>query len=250
MLDTRRRKLLMLLMGGGAPLTMASYMASLNLLVWLRLRETSGTTAANSGTLGAAADSTFTPGTGAVAQTGQLGVNEAYSFDALNTMIQVPSFADISTYTYGFLVKANSAGEGSAGRLFADNLGARTFRINSVNLNLRAFNTSQGGTTADSVTANNFITTGAWHYIFVTFDINGDKKLHIYKYISGALTEASYTTNVAMTIIPAATTGVQTVGNVAAQSGTWDGLIDEVFIANYALSVAQMTQIGQLALLT
>lgn len=239
-------KLLLLLSGGG--LSYASYIASLAPVLWLRLRETSGTNAANSGSLGAAADGTWTPGAGAVGQTGQLGANEAYDFDGAASDILIPdatAINNVAVVTYATLFKADGAGENNIGMFYSSS--TRQFRINSSSFPVRMF--ISGTANANSVTNNSFISTGAYHWIFATFDNTGDRKVRLYKGISGAVTEATYTTQDAMTG-PIVNTATHHVGNNAAANGTFDGLIDESLIFDRVLTTAEMLQITTLSGLT
>lgn len=123
-----RRRRLIEQMGG---LSYANYMASLNPLIWLRLRETSGTAPVNSGSL--SVTNVWTPGAGALGQTGKLGANEAYSFDALVSRIRITNNATLAAMTtqkWAFLAQIATLGEGSLGHLFGWASGAGGANLN------------------------------------------------------------------------------------------------------------------------
>lgn len=216
-------------------------------VLWYRLRETSGTAAANSGSAGAAVNGVWTAGAGAIGQTGKLGANEAYDFDGLVSKIVIPSDAAIqalATYTIIGLVRADGFGESSAGTIL--HLGAAStmdFRLSGAGGIFRmGFDTDT--TDASSVSAGGFFATGAWAAMFGTFDNAGDRKARIYKGLAGAVTEASYTTQTAAT-----GTRVAPVGAVIGNFGdvrTWDGQIDELIVCNRVLTAAEMLQFIQL----
>ncbi len=228
--------------------TYASYVASLSPLLWEEYIETSGTTIINHGSLGAAQDGTWTPGTGALAQTGQLGAGQAASWDGLDTRVVVPATASldgISKYTFAFLCKPATLGE-SAGGIFY------SFGNSSTEGNLIATNSvrcfQQSTVSAQSLTSGiTFITLGSWQWIFFQYDDTTDRKLHIFKGIGGAVTEAAYTTQTAATGTLVNTGQPLYIGNRALIDRTWSGLFDEVVMFNSILSSDQMLQLTLLA---
>lgn len=233
------------LMPAYSSLTYANYIASLAPLLWLRLRETSGTTVTNSGSV--ALNGTWTAGAGALGQTGKLGINEAYDFDGANSKIVLADNAAIqalATYTIVALCNADGAGESSAGTIL--HLGAGVsggFRRTGTS-NAWVMNFDTDGTDANSTTNVDFAPDGVWLCMFGTFDNAGDRTARIYKGVSGAVAEATYATQT-----PATGTRVTPIGAVIgnfADVRTWDGLIDEVLIFNRILTAGEMLQITQL----
>lgn len=230
---------------GGAALTYADYVASLAPLLWLRLRETSGTTAANSGSLGAAQNGVNTDVT--VGQTGQLGANEAADLNGTTSKIQVPATAslNLNAWTYACLVKADTAGESSQGNFFAyDVAGNFAAKFNSALTALRcAWGT---GTFSVSVTTTG-LTAGTWAWVFFTFDFAGDKKIRIYTGVAGVLAEKAYSSQTDTAAVPTLTGQSLIVGNTSNQVFTFDGLYDEFLVKDRVLTTGEMTQIVTLS---
>lgn len=239
-------------MTGGGSLTPsqqhAAILASLSPVIWGRLRETSGTNAVNYGSLGALGDGTWTPGAGAVGQTGQLGANEAYLWDGATSKIAIPArtgYNNLATYTWGLLCKP-----AAQSHLMTASLGAgRYLRMNSASFPLQFVNTSSA-TPVTSTTANGFLALNVWQYFFVTFDNAGDRKARIYKYVAGALTEATYVTQDAMTGTIVSPADALWIGATTAGTFLFNGPIDEYFICPSVLSTVQMAQLGAAAGLT
>lgn len=223
--------------------TYVSLMTSLSLTMWHRYREAAGaTTAVNSGTSGSAMDGTLTAVT--LEQTGLLGVLEAGSFNGTTSLNSVPSNSTHlnQSFSYGFCIKPNNAGEGNSGALYCrDNSFLSGGLIWNGNTNSLLAKVTRATTNADVTATVNF-GTSAYGWIFLTFDLTNG--IRIYKGISGVVAEAAYT--------------VQTVGSGAVNTGnnaivignrtdgalTFNGNIDEDFyIANTVLTSDQMTQI-------
>jgi hypothetical protein len=213
-------------------------------VIWYRLRETSGTSPANSGS--ASLTATWTPGAGALGQTGKLGANEAYDFDALVSKIAIADNAAIqalATYTIIGLVHADGFGENNAGEII--HLGAlNAFRATgTAGRFTMVFDT--GSTDATSTSTDGFLTTGAWLAIFGTYDDAGDRRARLYKGVAGVVTEATYSAQTAATGSRVAPVGA-IIGNFS-DVRTWDGLIDEIIVCNRVLTSAEMLQYTQLA---
>jgi hypothetical protein len=229
--------------------TYADYIASLAPLLWLKHTETSGTTVENYGSLGDAADGTWTPGAGALGQTGlgNGGANEAYDYDGANSKTTVPAqtgINNLTALTYGILLKADSPGETNVGQFFGDQFNNRIWGINSASYPLSM--TVQATGAAVSTTNNGFIAVSTPTYLFATYDDAGDRKIRMYKVVGGALTEATYATQTAATGTLGNGSGTQIIGNTANQAASFDGLIDEAFMKGSVLSSAEMLQIGLL----
>lgn len=218
-------------------------------VLWYRLRETSGTTAANSGSAGAAANGVWTAGAGAVGQTGKLGANEAYDNDGLVSKIVIPNIAAIQaieTYTVIGLCKADAAGENNAGTILHLGVGAAAaFRRTGVsNVWNMGFDTDT--TDAVSSTETNFAPDGVWLAMFGTYDNAGDRKCRIYKGFAAALVESNYAGGQVAATGTRVTPNGATIGNYI-DLRTWDGLIDEVIVCNRVLTAAVMLTYSQLA---
>lgn len=211
-------------------------------LLDLKHNETSGTTVRNTGTLAATADGVWTAGAGALGQTGnQSKANEAYDYDGAASLTTVPAVASLyasTALTLLILCKPDTAGEGNAGT--PSSSGRHQWRIPStVNLPSRLFITSDA-TAGNSVTADTFVATGVWQMFIATFDNAGDRKIRIYKGVGGVLTEATYGTQTAMTGTLNVASSTQVVGNVAAATQTFDGLIDRFTQWDRVITPAEM----------
>ena len=230
----------------GTPPTFGQVMSALLLPVWLRETETSGTTVINYGTAGATLNGTWTPGAGAQGQTDALGPNEAYLFDGLNSLITLPSNALINglqAATYIYLVRATSAGEGSSARLYDTNTDTDGIHINSASLDLRCTFAGTGAVT--TVTNTGFLSLAVNTVLFVTYAFSGDFKARFYKSETGVVSEATYASQTAGSGTKTAEPFTKAFGNRLGQSRTWAGLIGEIAIADYVLSLDQMTAIAQ-----
>lgn len=221
--------------------------------LWMHLRETSGTAVDNSGTVGDPADGTWTAGVGtpgAVGQTGRLGANEAYLFGGTDSYITIAAqtaLNNLTKYTYGLLLNPTTPGESNLGQLIATRNGAgKMLRIHNASFAVHAFHTSNA-TTATTTTTNNFLVAGEWQWIFATFDNDGDRKIHLYRYDfdTDTLVEASYAQHDAMTGTIAFPSVDIMIGARDAGQLAYNGSMDEVFIENTVLSVAYMTAIGK-----
>lgn len=222
-------------------------MAKLNLPVWLRFNELTGTVVKNYGTLGSAEDGTWSPGVGALGQTDALGSNEAYLYDNANSLTTVPSNAAINglaAATYMFLIRATSAGETSKANFYDVNSNTELLSINSVSLDLKMVFPS---TTSPITTITNtgFIALATDTLLFFTYDYGSDKIGRIYKGVGGVVTEATYATQTAGVGTRAASAFTKNIGNAAALSRTHDGLLGEFAIAPYVMPLSLMTSIAK-----
>lgn len=214
--------------------------------MWLRLRETSGTTVANSGTTAAG---TFTPGTGAVGQTGQLGANEAFRFDGADSKISVPASVlinNLTDFTWAVLCNFATAGENGAGNLLVDAGGNRILALISATpfrLNWQVWHTSDFSTRISAAGVQN-ITANTWAWVFATYTA-ADKTPRLYVGRSGAVNELTYSTSTISVNALANSSGAMLTGNNNANTRTVDGLIDEAIIFPSVLTTAQMLSIVQ-----
>lgn len=241
---------LILFSGSGAPVTYDSFVNGLSPILWLRLRETSGTTPVNSGSAGAALDGVYTPGTGAVGQTGLLGANEAYSFDGADSKIVVTSTAAhnaLPAFTRIFLIKPTNSGEGGSGSFFFwdTSTGEGCLFFNGALTSIQGIVKSTGNATSTTTTG---LSAGVYAALFMTYDHAGDKKVHLYKYAAGgSLTEFGYSAQTAATGSLGTPAGDYNIGNRQTNNTTFNGVMDEVLTIGSVLSNAQMTQYAQLA---
>lgn len=217
---------------------------TINPVLWMRNRETSGTTATNSGSAGATLNGVI-GGTTTLGQTGQLGANEAFLCDGATSIVTITNNAlinQLSAATYAFLVNINSAGEGSLGRFF--DAGTDRIFFNSVSRNIQAMFAGSGGN-AQTITSD-AIATATWQWLFVTYDFSGDKIVRIYKGVSGTATQLATSTQTAGSGSKANNTSNKNLWNDATQARTMDGLVDEFFLVDRVLSNAEMQQIVSL----
>jgi hypothetical protein len=223
-----------------------SYVTSTALRLWHRYRETSGSTAANSGSTGSALNGTV-GGTVTFGQTGHLGANEAALFDGLTGVISVANnaaIAALTAYTIAALVYATSAGENDIGTIILWDGTTTTLRINAAALGVR-FVVDAG---TDGVAATNvaFLPLNTWVWIFATYDDAGDRKPYIYKCVpGGTVTAATYATQTASAGSIAALAGSLHIGNNGSGGvRTWAGSKDEVLYFNGVLTTAEMQAIA------
>lgn len=219
--------------------TWASYVASLNPLLWYRLRETSGD-AADSGSLGLL---------GTVSgctqnQAGKLGAApEAYSWDAVDDVITTANhagWANLTEQEYTFLCFPVSAGEGNAGR-FTQTGGVTQARMAAATRTIRA-TIQYSGTSASSISTTT-LAASTWQLVSFSYSESTDRLIHMY--INGV--EVSYSG------APTASVGTLTAsaspltwGNVSALTGTWDGLFDEMLLTA-PLTTAQRNRLVSLS---
>lgn len=226
---------------GGRTLSYTELITSLAPLVWLKFNETSGTTIVNYGSIGAACNAAWTADVGALGQTGQLGANQAYDFDGANSIAQITNNAGINglaNFTYLFLAKADTVGEGTAGTLYNWGSGnSHELRFNPPG-KLIAHVDYDVTDAAQQTNADIPLTTWLW---FGSRHNSTTKKTKLYMTAPGA-------TIVSEPYGGADTTGANSVvtqvadlfiGNRSGQNRTWDGLIDEFLIFGYELTDAQ-----------
>lgn len=217
---------------------------TLGFSVLFHFNEITGTVVQNYGTLGAALNGTWSPGAGALGQTGRLGLNEAYLYDGANSITTFPANAAINALqaaTYLFLINPSSAGESNNARLFETNTDTELYTIHSVNLDLRMVVPGTG--TLTTITNTGFISLSTWSLLFYTYAFSGDFKGRMYKNSGDNVVEATYATQTAGSGSKTGVAATKNVGNLGLLNRTFNGLIDEFGIAPYVLSVDQMTSI-------
>lgn len=242
---TRRRRAAIAALSS---VTYAAYVASLAPLLWRKFNEASGTTVINYGSLGSG-NATWTPGVGAVGQTGQLGTQHAYLYDALDSITTGPTSTSINNataITHAVLLKIATAGEANLGYITTDNGQNRSFSIASgvtpFRLSWAVWCTS--GFAQVITSAGQGIDANTWTWLFTTFDnADGVRKCHIYKGLSSAVAELTYATDTAAPGALSNASGALEIGNRAAADRALDGYIDEHLFWNRALTPAEMTQI-------
>lgn len=229
---------------GGADIY-RNYVRSLHPALWYRLNETSGTAAINYGSLGATYNGTYTACT--LAQAGQIGPASAVLFDGTTSLITVTlnaGYADVAAYTVAMLVKPSSAGEASSGTFYRFGNSTNRLRFSgSVNVLDGA---EIGGTNATATTTAGIPTT-SWSWVFRTYENVTERKIHVLKGASGAVTEYSYSAQAAMTGTKTDKSGNLIIGNEVLASATFAGLYDEFLWFNGILTTAQMLQITKLS---
>lgn len=242
---------LLLLSQKATVVTWSSYVtATIAPVGWWSMRATSGTNEANRGTGGAALDMTILSAT--LGQTGKLGVNEAALCDGANTRYQTPNnaaLASLTTWEYVFLVNPSSAGELNQARFFGwgNNDFEPTLAFNGALTSL-LFQTDSTVPTSFTTTTTTGLAAATWQLVFAAYANAGDRKVHLYKGVTGAVNEYAYNAQPALTGTYKAPTSELNLFNVTAQSVTFAGLADEALIVNGNLATA--TTRTQLALLS
>lgn len=223
----------------------AGYITALNPALWLRMRETSGSTASNSGSAGSALNGTMTNVT--LGQTGQLGANEAFDFASATNRIAVPNDATLQaatvTFTLAALIKPDSAGGGSQGRVI-EYPGRMVLLFNSA---ITSWLMQITGSSGANTTTTAGLATGAWNWLFVTYDNTGDRKARLYRVSSNAITEYGYSAQPAVSGTLGTPSTTLYVGNRATLDRAWDGMDDELIITGSILSTTQMADIARLS---
>lgn len=219
-----------------------SFLLSLAPYIWMPLRETSGTTADNLGSI--AADGTIDGCT--LGQTGQLGTNEAFSWDgagAADDLLTFPNnaaWANLTDFEFTFLANPASAGEGNAARFFQ--AGAITLaRFAAATRTLR-FQVDYDTTDGLAITTTT-LSASAWSMVSFQYNEAGaDRFPHIF--ING--TEATYAGGGSA---PVATVGTLVApittlqfGNLTTKTATFDGLFDEIILTR-SLTTAERAQL-------
>lgn len=253
--------------GNGAPvssasagLTYALRVAALNPLLWLRLRETSGTSVTNSGSV--SVSGTWTPGAGALNQTGQLGAGEAYEYDGADSKIQfaiasIAAIANLTTQRWAFLYNADTLGEATASFFFGWGTSGSAHQLRFLSAN-RLTATIQTGTTSAAVTTDvdqvaDII--GAWRWIFMDYDdadsLGNGRRIRLWKSTPGSGVVTALTLgggNVAATGTVTVQSADLCIGNLTSQIRTLDGKLDEVICGGASLwTTAEMQDISRLS---
>lgn len=177
----------------------------------------------NLGTGGVACNGTAAGGV-TLGQTGQLGANEAFLWDADNEIITVTNQAawdSLTTWEWCFLVKPTAANP-DTGRLFDVSSKYRIVAGSTLLLDANA----PAVTTAARSLSSTALTANVWQLVSCTFDNAGDRKVRIY--IND--TEVSYTTQTAADGDYAIPGEALRIGNSAARE--WIGLMDEILLFN------------------
>lgn len=218
----------------------ADFVRALNPVLWLRQRETVGTTAANSGSGGAALNGTISGAT--LGQAGLLGPADAFLFDGSSGAVRIinpTALYSLPAYTYACLMKASSAGENNRGTLgnwsgqdnqllrFGDSLNALFAQVIASGGNATAVTTT--GLAADT-----------WAWLFHTYDDAGDRKIHLLKGGVAGVSEFAYASQVAASGTLTANNGDIYLGNRSSGDRTHNGLIDEQLLFNRVLSLSEM----------
>lgn len=228
-----------------AALFLASKALSGELLLWYRFNELAGN-AINYGALGTAFNGTITgPIRG---QTGQLGPNEAFLFDGANDFVSAPASAlhgNLNTFTRFLLFNPSGTGAGNSGRLYS--YGTSDTRLSFDGTANRRLLADQDGTTDAISNTNNVLTLSSWYSVFVTYDDAGDRKLRLYYGKNGVVTEASYSSQVAMTgVITSQAASALFFGARGVPDQGYAGLIDEAGVVNKVWPITTMQTLTSL----
>lgn len=239
------RLIAMGVIGGGASVT--AWEAAVAALpaapvLWLKMRETSGAVAVNSGSGGAALNCSIA-GTTTLAQAGKLGANEAYLLDGATSLLSTANnaaLAGLLEWEYVFLVKPSSAGEAGLGRFFIWGTGTNepvlTFKNLATRLTATVYDTTP---TAVTLSGTTNLSTAAYSLLFLSYSNSGDRKLHLYFGISGAVNEDAAGASAAMTGTYKTPTSGLSLFNSPGADRTFAGLADEVMIFGAPLTAPQ-----------
>lgn len=224
-----------------------SFVDAGTLPLWLRFRETSGTSAANSGSSGATLDGTNSNAT--VAQDGQVAANEAYDWNGTTSFVSVPNEAAVQTASFevACLVRPDGNGEGSTGTLFAHGNGSSTplIQVALTGGNVLRFGVGASGGFAGSLSTANAYTADVWQWFFLTYDNAGDRTPRIYKAVDGVVTDITATPATVSGTLNALAGVLLYVGNRQDNTATFDGRFDEFLRFNRVLTSDERTAIAQ-----
>ena len=107
---------------------------------------------------------------------------------------------------------------------------------------LRAYIAGSSGP-ASSISANGAVSLDAWQHVAMTFDIDGDRKIHLY--VNGE--ETTYSTQTAMVGSPVLNNSDFAIGSDSSARYYFSGLIDEVKVLDHALDAEQIAGESALA---
>lgn len=242
----RNRQRRMLILGRRGEDAYESYVNSLAPVGWWKLDETSGTVAANSGTGGAALNGTqeaCTINTDGI-------IDRAYTWNGTapnGSVVTVPNDASINALTtqrWAFLVRLDSLGVSSAGRLLA--WGTSTLLTCVSNNRLQAI-VYASDTNAAATTATGQISDliGNYAWIFVDYDDATTKRLRIFKALGGVVTQLTLATDTAAVGTVNTQLSPLAIGNRTVRDFTLDGAIDEVIFSDGLWSLSEMQTLAQ-----
>jgi hypothetical protein len=180
-----------------------------------------------------------TPANVTYGQTGQLGANEAYSFNGTTSVVAianaaVPLTKALTAQRWVFLVKPVSAGESNIGALLYwsnSESGGVVIRFAGATVLRASFDAGTDAVAQTNAGQVDFI--NSWALVFVDFDpanaLGLGAKLRIFRATAASavalLTLATDTAAIAPLVEPS---GPLNIGNNTAGSATFDGLIDFV----------------------
>lgn len=183
-------------------------------------------------------------GTTALAQAGLRGTDEAFLFDGATSRVTLNNRASIqgmNEFTLWMLHRPASTGENNNGTFF-DKSSEFLFRFSTSGRDLTA--TVNHATTHASATTTTTVSLNEWHSLALTYSFSGDKLPHIY--IDGV--EAAYSGSpVAGVGARVSNTNHLIIGNRLALDRTLNGLVDEVLLADVALTPGELRQLHRLA---
>ncbi len=169
-------------------------------------------------------------------------------FDGTNSRVNCgsgSSLDNMQSFTYSAWIKPNSWGENSSGhiidKLSSPSTDRKQFRIRndaSPMATLRGYVSASTPGFANAATGT--IALSEWQHVAMSFDINGDLKIHLY--ING-LEAANYETQTtANPLVDDDDAGNLIIGDGANNLVSFHGFIDEVKIYPYARSADQVRQ--------
>ncbi len=231
------------LLSGGT--TYVKLIPSLAPALWYRFNEPSGATAVNSGSLGAALNGTYTACT--LAQAGKMSASGAVLFDGVNSLLTSPAgvYGNYAAQTYAALVSVSASGEGSSGRLFDIANATTVLRFNGALTSLISIRAAVG---TPSITTTTGVAANTWTWLFWQFDNAGDRKVHLFKGVAGAVSEYGYSAqNAATGALTDQSATALAIGNNTGQTRTMAGLYDEFMTWPRILTPTELLQIVKLS---
>ena len=235
-------KHLLLMKRGG--LTALNYIStSIAPELFFKFDETSGTSVTNYGSLGGTA--TWTPGSGSQNNTAPVG--KAYDLDGSNSRVEYANnatMANAEEFAGGMLVNADSAGKTSSGALWIWGILSTAYNLR-FSSGLALVGRVDYATDAITLTSTT-LSTGVWQWIFYRYSLAGDRKLHVYRGVNGAVAELTYTTNTASSGAYSAPSGSFMIGAASNNSLNWDGKIGATFWKSSALATTVFDDVMRL----
>jgi hypothetical protein len=162
-------------------------------------------------------------------------------FDAVDDLITISSWSDLTAFSISAWIYPISLGEGSIGRIvhIGNGSDASDGALSLEATNRLRFFIVWSGTDGDWNTGNNSLVLNQWHHVAVTYDGSSTSNVPSF-YIDGVL----QTTSVVLTPTLARETQTQAyIGNRSNTTATFNGSITDVAIWNKVISDIEVKKI-------